>query len=58
MNPKLLFSSMFNMALVGLALGSGYKFGLTVGEKIDTGISNGIKGISNGIKAVVPTKEE
>ena len=49
---------MFNMALVGLALGSGYKFGLTVGEKIDTGISSGIKGISNGIKAVVPTKEE
>ena len=51
MNPKLLFSSMFNMALIGLALGSGYKFGLTVAEKIDTGISN-------GIKAAVPTKEE
>ena len=51
MNPKILFSSMFNMALVGLALGSGYKFGISVAEKIDNGISN-------GIKAAVSTKEE
>jgi hypothetical protein len=51
MNPKILFSRMFNMALVGLALGSGYKFGISVAEKIDNGISN-------GIKAAVSTKEE
>ena len=48
---KLLVSSMFNMAIIGLALGSGYKFGLTVAEKIDTGISN-------GIKSIVPSGDE
>jgi hypothetical protein len=42
---------MFNMAIIGLALGSGYKFGLTVAEKIDTGISNGIR------SAIMPKDE-
>jgi hypothetical protein len=51
MQLKLLVSSMFDMAIIGLALGSGYKFGLTVAEKIDTGISN-------GIKSVMPSSDE
>ena len=51
MKLKLLAIGMFDMAIIGLALGSGYKFGLTVAEKIDTGISN-------GIKSIVPSGDE